>query len=119
MRTTYKTQRKEKEQVKEPVTLSKIFGGDIITSKQALKFYPYILMVVVFIILIIINEQSIAKKQKQIKRYENEYKEVLSKLKKNNQFIPYQESQELLRIIEEKGFQKSDKNRYKIVVTEE
>ena len=75
-------------------------------------------MVICLITAIIINEQQITKKQNKIKKYENEYKEALSKLKKNNQFIPYQESQELLKMIEERGFVKNDKNRYKIVVKE-
>lgn len=118
MKTTHKRQPKEQAKETKGFTLTQLFDGEIIMSKNVRRFYPYFLLLLVFTISIIISERSITKKQKQIKTYENEYKTALSELKKNNQFIPYQESQELLQIIEEKGFIKNDKNRYKIVVSE-
>lgn len=119
MKTTYRKQEKESSEPKRQFTLSRIFDGEFFMSSQVRRHWPYFAMVTAFILGIIISEQSITKKQKLIKQYENEYKETLSKLKKNNQFIPYKESQELLQIIEEKGFVKDDKSRYKIVVKEE
>ncbi|MBP5709953.1 MAG: hypothetical protein J6W84_03145 [Bacteroidales bacterium] len=120
MKTTYRKQEKEpqEQKTKPKIRLSHIFDGEVFMSEYVKRLYPYIFMVICLITAIIINEQQITKKQNKIKKYENEYKEALSKLKKNNQFIPYQESQELLKIIEERGFVKNDKNRYKIVVKE-
>lgn len=122
MQTTYK----KPEQAKAPKEKSRVFtwlwnilGGEILLNKNAKKIYWYLLFLLFFFVLMILNNKRIQAKKDKIDQYRTEYREAISELKKNNQFIPYQENQELLQIVKERGFVKSDKNCYKIVVKED
>jgi hypothetical protein len=47
---------------------------------------------------------------------ETEYKQTISALKHNNQYILYDQNQELKQMLNNRGFEKKDKNIYKIIV---
>lgn len=122
MQTTYKKQEQENAPKKHNRFLTglwNILGGEILLNKNAKPVYLYLLFLLFFFVLMILSDKRIQTKQEKIKQYQTEYREVISNLKKNNQFIPYQENQELLQMVKERGFVKSDKNCYKIVVKEE
>ncbi|MCQ2286273.1 MAG: hypothetical protein MJZ76_05300 [Bacteroidales bacterium] len=119
MRTTHQVERKPKPEKERKGTLSDLFDGEIFFSPTAMKLYPIMGLILLFCGLLIYNQNKLDEKRKKINALENEYNEELSNLKKNNQFIPYEESQELLQIIEEKGFKKNESSRYKIVIKPE
>ena len=79
--------------------LKDVFGGEFLLSRQMLRWYPYIALVFVLMAVMIISEQRIQDKKRKITRLENQYKAELSRLKANNQFIPYEENQILIQKI--------------------
>lgn len=87
---------------------SNIFGGEILGSKKMRPWYAYFLFVTVLVTLLVISEQRIHVKQKKITELENSYKLEISKLKANNQFIPYEKNKILIQKMTDKGFVTSD-----------
>lgn len=96
--------------------LKRLLSGDFLSSKEARKWYCYFFIVFILLILIALNEHAVERKRQRIKELETEYKYTIGKLKKNNQFIMYDENKELVRKLNELGFEKNDKNCYKIVI---
>lgn len=115
MKSTYR--KKEKEN-KEPKTnwFWQIFGGEFLLSPKIRQWYPYFIFLTLLIGVILLSERQIIKKKQIIKQKEIEYKEEISKLKRNNKFIPYNQNQELILMMEEEGFKKKDEAMFKIVV---
>ncbi len=67
-------------------------------------------------VIIILMQQSVDKKEDQINKKQTEYKEAITRLKQNNNFIPYEQNQELVKRLEEQGFSKQDRHTFKIEV---
>lgn len=108
---------RKNEKAKRNSFVTRLLSGDFLFSKEALKWYPYIIFVFLLLVAIVLNEHSMDAKRARIKQLETEYKLTIGKLKKNNQFIMYEENKELVRILNEQGFEKNDKNCYKIVIS--
>jgi hypothetical protein len=94
-----------------------IFGGEILVNKKMRPWYLYIFFLVVLITLMVISEQRISIKQKRIIELENTYKAEISKLKANNQFIPYEKNKILIQRMQEKGFITDEKQIFTVKET--
>ena len=99
--------------------LKDVFGGEFLLSRQMLRWYPYIALVFVLMAVMIISEQCIQDKKRKITRLENQYKAELSRLKANNQFIPYEENQILIQKMQERGYVLNEEQNYTIRVKRE
>lgn len=99
--------------------LKDVFGGEFLLSRQMLRWYPYIALVFVLMAVMIISEQRIQDKKRKITRLENQYKAELSRLKANNQFIPYEENQILIQKMQERGYVLNEEQNYIIRVKRE
>ncbi len=102
-----------------PDVLKDVFGGEYLLSKQMRPWYFYVAVLLLLTMLTIVSEQSIKEKKQKIAKLENEYKSELSHLKANNQFIPYEENQILIRKMQEKGYVMEEKHSYTIRVKRE
>ena len=63
---------------------------------------------------LVINEQAANEKRQEIGKLENEYKAELSRLKANNQFIPYEENQILIQKMKERGYVQDEEHNFTI-----
>ncbi len=108
----------EKRQEKRGISdvLKDVFGGEFLLSKQMRPWYYYVAVLLLLTMLTIVSEQSIQEKKRKITKLENEYKSELSRLKANNQFIPYEENQILIRKMQEKGYVLDEEHNYTIRV---
>lgn len=111
----------EKQQGKRGISdvLKDVFGGEFLLSRQMRPWYCYVAVLLLLTMLTIVSEQSIQEKKQKITRLENEYKSELSHLKANNQFIPYEENQILIRKMQEKGYVLDEEHNYTIRVKRE
>ena len=96
---------------------SNIFGGEILVKKQMRPWYFYFFFLLVLVTIMVISEQRIHVKQKKIIELENEYKLEISRLKANNQFIPYEKNKILIQKMQEKGFITDEKQCYTVKET--
>lgn len=94
--------------------LRKVFGGEFLLSQQMRPWYPYIVFVLLLAAGLVINEQAANEKRQEITRLENEYKAELSRLKANNQFIPYEENQILIQKMKERGYVQDEEHNFTI-----
>jgi len=94
--------------------LRRVFGGEFLLSQQMRPWYPYIAFVLVLAAILVLSEQRINEKKQEINQLENEYKAELSKLKANNQFIPYEENQILIQKMKERGYVLDEEHNYTI-----
>ena len=110
--TTKRTDNKERKE-KTPL-LRRVFGGEFLLSQQMRPWYPYIAFVLLLAAILVLSEQRINEKKQEITQLENEYKAELSKLKANNQFIPYEENQMLIQKMKERGYVLDEEHNYTI-----
>ena len=96
---------------------SNILGGEILVNRKMRPWYFYFFFVLILVTALIISEQRIHAKEKQILRLENTYKEEISKLKANNQFIPYEKNKILIQKMQEKGFITDEKQSFTVKET--
>ena len=96
--------------------LRKVFGGEFLLSEQMRPWYPYIVFVLLLAAILVLNEQLVNEKKAEISRLENEYKSDLSRLKANNQFIPYEENQILIQKMKDRGYVLDEEHNYTIHV---
>lgn len=94
----------------------RLFGADFLLSEQMRPWYPYIVFVLILMAVLVVSEQRINEKNQEINRLENEYKAELSKLKANNQFIPYEENQILIQKMMERGYVLNEEHNYTVTV---
>lgn len=115
MKTTYKKREKVN---KETNTrwFWQILGGEFLLLPKIRQWFPFILFLALLMGVILLSEREIVKKKQIIKEKEIEYKEEISKLKRNNKFIPYNQSQELILMLENEGFKKKDESMFKIII---
>lgn len=111
METTSKTTNDNKtEKTRFGNFFSNIFGGEILVNKKMRPWYLFFFFLLVLIILMVISEQQINAKHRKITELENEYKTEISKLKANNQFIPYEKNKILILKMQEKGYITDEKH---------
>lgn len=96
--------------------LRRVFGGEFLLSEQMRPWYPYIVFVLLLAAILVLNEQLVNEKKAEINRLENEYKSELSRLKANNQFIPYEENQILIQKMKDRGYVLDEEHNYTIHV---
>lgn len=116
MRSTTNIPEKNREPKSESF-FNKVFGGEFLTDPRMRPWYLYILILTILISFSILSEQRIMQKQKRITRLEQEYKAEISKLKANNQFIPYEESKALIETLKGRGFVFDESSDYTVTIT--
>ena len=99
--------------------LKDVFGGEFLLSRQMRRWYPYIAFLLVLMAVLVVSEQRIQEKKKKITKLENQYKTELSRLKANNQFIPYEENQILIKKMQDRGYVLNEEQNYTIRVKRE
>ncbi len=99
--------------------LKDVFGGEFLLSRQMRRWYPYVVFVLVLMAVMVVSEQRIQEKKKKIAKLENQYKAELSRLKANNQFIPYEENQILIQKMQDRGYVLNEERNYTIRVKRE
>lgn len=91
-------------------------SGDFLLQRKTLQLLPFIILFFGLAFVAIMNDKSIKNKTKKIDKKEIEYKLILDQLRRNNQFIPYDQ----LFIIQEQaknmGYVKNNPNTYKITI---
>ena len=97
--------------------LKDVFGGEFLLSRQMRRWYPYVAFVLVLMAVMVVSEQRIQEKKKKIAKLENQYKAELSRLKANNQFIPYEESKALIETLKSRGFDFDESSDYTVTIT--
>lgn len=118
METTTKTQRNDKqEKTGFGRFFANIFGGEILVKKQMRPWYFYFFFLLILITVLVISEQRIHVKQNKITELENEYKLEISRLKANNQFIPYEKNKILIQKMQEKGYITDEKQCFTVKAT--
>ncbi|MEG2070537.1 MAG: hypothetical protein RR034_04105 [Bacteroidales bacterium] len=118
MKTTSTKEHQTQENLEQKTTFRQLMGGEFLLNKKMIKWYPYFFLLFIMVGILVVNERSIISKKEKIKDLEIEYKKTISNLKKNNQFIPYEQNQLLIEMMNEQGFVKNDKQVYKILVVE-
>ena len=105
METTSKTNREQRtEKSGFSRFISNIFGGEILAIRKMRPWYFYCLFVLLLVVALVVSEQQIRAKEKEIIELENTYKLEISRLKANNQFIPYEKNKILIQKMQEKGY---------------
>ncbi|MBR4912861.1 MAG: hypothetical protein IKZ54_08500 [Bacteroidales bacterium] len=93
---------------------SNIFGGEILVNKKMRPWYFYGFFLLVLVTVLVISEQRIRIKEKKIIELENTYKAEISRLKANNQFIPYEKNKILIQKMQEKGYITDEKQSFTV-----
>jgi len=96
---------------------SNIFGGEILVNKKMRPWYFYFCFVLVLVVALVVSEQQIRAKQREIEALENTYKLEISRLKANNQFIPYEKNKILIQRMQEKGYVTDEKQCFTVKAT--
>lgn len=96
---------------------SNIFGGEILVNKKMRPWYFYFLFVLVLVAALVVSEQQIRAKQNEIVELEDTYKMEISRLKANNQFIPYEKNKILIQKMQENGYVTDEKQCFTVKAT--
>ncbi len=96
---------------------SNIFGGEILVNRKMRPWYFYFFFLLILVTALVISEQRINAKEKKIIQLENTYKEEISRLKANNQFIPYEKNKILIQKMQERGFITDEKQSFTVKET--
>ena len=118
METTSKTNREQRtEKSGFSRFFSNIFGGEILANRKMRPWYFYFLFVLLLVVALVVSEQQIRAKEKEIIELENTYKLEISRLKANNQFIPYEKNKILIQKMQEKGYITDEKQCFTVKET--
>lgn len=96
---------------------SNIFGGEILANRKMRPWYFYFFFVLVLTAALVVSEQQIRAKEKMIDELEDTYKMEISRLKANNQFIPYEKNKILIQKMQEKGYITDEKQCFTVKET--
>ena len=96
---------------------SNIFGGEILANRRMRPWCFYFLFVLVLVVALVVSEQQIRAKEKEIEELEDTYKMEISRLKANNQFIPYEKNKILIQKMQEKGYITDEKHSFTVKET--
>ena len=118
METTSKTNREQRtEKSGFSRFFSNIFGCEILANRKMRPWYFYFLFVLLLVVALVVSEQQIRAKEKEIIELENTYKLEISRLKANNQFIPYEKNKILIQKMQEKGYITDEKQCFTVKET--
>jgi len=118
METTSKLSReKQTEKGRFSRFFSNIFGGEILANRKMRPWYFYFLFVLALTAALVVSEQQIRAKEKVIDELEDTYKMEISRLKANNQFIPYEKNKILIQKMQEKGYITDEKQCFTVKET--
>ena len=98
-------------------TMKTVFGGEFLLSRQMRPWYLYILFVLALVTALVVSEQSISNKKKKVARLESSYRQEVSKLKANNQYIPYEENKILIQKLLDRGYVFDNNHNFTIRMT--
>ena len=96
---------------------SNIFGGEILANRKMRPWYFYFFFVLALTTALVVSEQQIRAKEKMIDELEDTYKMEISRLKANNQFIPYEKNKILIQKMQEKGYITDEKQCFTVKAT--
>jgi hypothetical protein len=96
---------------------SNIFGGEILANRKMRPWYFYFFFVLALTTALVVSEQQIRAKEKMIDELEDTYKMEISRLKANNQFIPYEKNKILIQKMQEKGYITDEKQCFTVKET--
>ena len=116
MKTRHKRKKENGEEPQKRSTFWEFMGGEFLLDEKVARFYPFLFFLFVLGALVIFNEKWVDSKKHKIDTLNEKYKNTVSELKEHNNFIPYDSTKKLIHLLEEQGFQKSNKNLYKIPV---
>lgn len=116
MRVTSKKRPEKEKTDKGKSSFWEFLGGDFLLHPLVVRWYPYIILLFFLAAITVFNEKSVIRKTKKLDKLDREYKTTLSELKQNNEYIPYDEEQELIKILSSEGFVKDYKSVYKVPV---
>ena len=97
-------------------SFSKFMSGDFLHHPKLQKWYPYLLLLLSFAIISIVNEKIINHKNKIILNKQYEYKMALLDLKEHNYYLPYNQKKIIREKAAKRGFKENHKGVYKIAV---
>ena len=86
-------------------------------NKKMRPWYFYVFFLLVLVTVLVVSEQRIRIKEKKIIELENTYKAEISRLKANNQFIPYEKNKILIQKMQEKGYITDEKQSFTVKAT--
>ena len=86
-------------------------------NKKMRPWYFFFCFVLVLVVSLVVSEQQIRAKQREIETLENTYKLEISRLKANNQFIPYEKNKILIQRMQEKGYVTDEKQCFTVKAT--
>lgn len=86
-------------------------------NRKMRPWYFYFFFVLVLTAALVVSEQQIRAKEKMIDELENTYKMEISRLKANNQFIPYEKNKILIQKMQEKGYITDEKQCFTVKET--
>lgn len=110
--------RKEKKRKKEEKRSAfwTFMGGDFLLHKKVTQFYPFFILLILLTAVLIANDKWISNKEAKLKNIEDQYKNTVSKIKKQNEFLPYDSAEKLMKLLKEDGFIKQEERLYKVPV---
>ena len=91
-------------------------GGEFLLKESVIRWYPFVLILFIFAIIVSQNEVLIANKYKKIKKLDADYKRIKTQLRFENEFIYYDISPEIMTLLDEQGFVQKDNATFKILV---
>lgn len=95
---------------------TRFISGDFLLQRSTIQYLPFIAVFFLLAFTAIFNEKSVKNKNKKIVKKEIEYKLILNELRKNNQFIPYDQLFIIQEQAKQMGFVKSTPNTYKLTI---
>ena len=96
---------------------SQFMSGDFLHHPRLQRWYPYLLLLLSFAIISIVNEKIVNKKNRTISKKQYEYKMALQQLKEHNNYLLYPEKKTIREKATKRGFIENHKNMYKIPVS--
>lgn len=114
--TTSNGNAKQKEPGRFGSFFKRFFGGEFLLGKKMRPVYIYIAFLFVLVAIMIVSEQRIREKNRKINKLEIEYKNEISRLKANNQFIPYEQNKVLIQTMIDRGYVFDERHDYTVTV---
>jgi hypothetical protein len=115
MKTRSNLQRNDKKNGKKSLFWS-FMGGEFLLKESVIRWYPFVLILFVFAIIMTQNEAFILKKYEKIKELDAEYKKIKTQMRFENTLISHDISPEIIKLVEEQGFLRKDSATFKITV---
>ena len=116
MKTNHHLSNNSEKQTKKSSPFWSFMGGEFLLKESVIRWYPFLLILFVFAIIIAQNESFILKKYDKIKELDAKYKEVKMQMRFENTLINYDISPEIAKLLEEQGYTRRDSGAFKVPV---